>query len=281
MTSSSKSLNKADGVADLIGTLFKYKDLLFELSSRELKDKYINHSLGGAWAFMSPLLMSGLYIYLFSEVFPTRLGGTFEGPKSLIWLLSGITVWFMVSDLLGRSLTAITSAPSLVKQVVFPVEILPAQVVLTAIPTFAVGMMVVLGLVAWVDPNIFIGTVWMLPLALILFAIISMGLTYLLAAFAPFMQDLREIMAFVAGAGMFLAPVLYFPPTIENLNPVLKGVLEGNPFTHLLACFRDAVFYGQMTQPLSWGITAVFALVLAFFGFSMFQRLKPHFSEAI
>lgn len=281
MATSSKSLNKADGVADLIGTLVKYKDLLFELSSRELKDKYINHSLGGAWAFMSPLLMSGLYIYLFSEVFPSRMGGEYQGPKSLIWLLTGITVWFMVSDLLGRSLTAITGSPSLVKQVVFPVEILPAQVVLTGIPTFAVGMMVVLGFVAWVDPNIFIGAVWMLPLALILFGIICMGLTYLLAAFAPFMQDLREIMAFVSGAGMFLAPVLYFPPTIENLNPVLKSVLEGNPFTHLLACFRDAVFYGQMTQPISWAITAVFALVLAFIGFSMFQRLKPHFSEAI
>jgi lipopolysaccharide transport system permease protein len=273
--------SRTDGISGLIRTLIKYKGLLIELSSREVKDRYINHSLGGIWTFLSPLLMCGLYVYLFSEIFPARLGGDFQGPKSLIWLLSGLTVWFVITDVMGRALSSISGASSLVKQVIFPVEILPAQVVVTAVPTFAVGLIVVLCLVAWASPAVLVGALWMLPLALILLTAVCVGLAYFLAALCPFMRDLREIITFFSGAGMFLAPILYFPPTIENINPFMKAILSGNPFTHLVACFRDALFYGSMTQPVSWAIATVFACLLVYFGFTIFQRLKSHFSEAI
>jgi lipopolysaccharide transport system permease protein len=278
---SNKNGYGGSGVLGLAATVLKHRALLLELSARELKDRYINHALGGVWTVLNPLLTCALYLYLFTEVFPVRLGQNYEGIGALIWLLSGLTMWLMVTDVWGRSLGAITGAPSLVRQVVFPVEILPAQVVVTALPTYAVGLIVVLGLVAWDRPEVFLGAAWMLPLALVLLLVTMLGFANLLAAMAPFTRDLREIIAFLGGAGLFLAPILYFPATLDQLAGPVKAVLDVNPFTHLLACLRDAVFYGSMTAPVSWAIATVFALAIATIGSLMFQRVKSHFAEAV
>ncbi len=269
------------GVTELFADLWQRRALLAELSVRELKDRYIDHALGGLWAVLSPLLTCLLYLYLFTVVFPVRLGTEFEGVASLIWLLSGLTMWLAVTDVMGRALGAVTSSPSLVRQVVFPVEVLPAQVVVTAVPAFAVGLVVVLGLVAYDRPQILAGTVWMLPLALLLLALTLTGLAFLLASLAPFTRDLREVIAFASSAGLFLAPILYFPPTIEQLAPGLRLVLELNPFTHLLACLRDALFHGRMTAPVSWLVALVFAVAIAALGALLFQRVRSHFAEAV
>ena len=266
---------------ELFADVWRRRALLAELSVRELKDRYIDHVLGGLWAVLSPLLTCLLYLYLFTVVFPVRLGTAYEGIASLIWLLSGLTMWLAVTDVMGRALGAITSAPSLVRQVVFPVEVLPAQVVVTAVPGFAVGLAVVLGLVAYDRPEVLVGTVWMLPLALVLLVLTLTGLSFLLASLAPFTRDLREVIGFLSSAGLFLAPILYFPPTIEQLAPGLRVVLELNPFTHLLACLRDALFHGSMTAPVSWLVATGFAVVMAVLGALLFQRVRSHFAEAV
>lgn len=268
-------------VPELFVDVWRRRALLAELSVRELKDRYIDHALGGLWAVLSPLLTCLLYLYLFTVVFPVRLGAEYEGLSSLIWLLSGLIMWLAVTDVMGRALGAIANAASLVRQVVFPVEVLPAQVVVTAIPAFAVGLVVVLGLVAFDRPQVLAGTLWMLPLALILLTLTLLGLAFLLASLAPFTRDLREVIGFLSSAGLFLAPILYFPPTIEQLAPGLRVVLDFNPFTHLLACLRDALFYGTMTAPVSWLVATGFALVLALLGGLLFQRVRSHFAEAV
>jgi lipopolysaccharide transport system permease protein len=265
----------------LVLDIWRRRSLLAELSMRELQDRYIDHALGGVWAVLNPLLTCLLYLYLFTVVFPVRLGLEFQGAASLIWLLSGLTMWLAVTDVMGRSMYAISGSPSLVRQVVFPVEVLPAQVVVTSVPTYAVGLAVVLGLVAYDRPGILLGTLWMLPLALLLLALTLMGLSFLLASLAPFTRDLREVINFFGSAGLFMAPILYFPPTLKNLDPGLRLALNLNPFTHLLACLRDALFYGTVTAPASWAIASVFALALAMFGAVLFQRVRSHFAEAV
>jgi lipopolysaccharide transport system permease protein len=255
--------------------------LLWEMSVLELKDRYINHALGGLWAVLNPLLICCLYLYLFTVVFPVRLGPEYAGARSLIWLLTGLIMWLAVTDVMSRALAAIANASQLVRQVVFPVEILPAQVVVTALPNMAVGFSVVLILVAIGRPETLLGTAWLLPLALVILLICLAGIAYVLATLAPFVQDLREVVSFLSSAGMFLAPVLYFPPTLDQLAPALSAILAFNPFTHLLACFRDALFYGAMTEPVSWLIAAIFAVSMLLLGATLFQRIKPHFAEAL
>lgn len=268
-------------VLGVIGALVHFRSLLFELSLREIKDRYLGYALGGLWAVLSPLLLCALYAYLFIVVYPTRTGTEFDGIRSVVWLLSGIVVWFFLADVMGRAVSVISGASSFVKQIIFPIEILPAQVVITGMPSLVIGILVTLALAAWSAPATLPGMALLLPLALVLVLVVVLGLAYLIAAFAPFVRDMREIVQFLSAAGMFLAPVLFMPSLVEQLDPILKTIIAYNPFTHLIACIRDALFFGRITSPLSWGVATGFAAAMLTIGAGVYQQLKSLFSEAI
>lgn len=268
-------------VNNSINSLFKARALLFELISRESKDKYLNHSLGSLWAYLNPLLFSGMYVYLFTYIFPARLGIEFDGPKSILYLLMGIILWNACTEIMSKAISVVNNSASLVKQVVFPIEVLPVQIVGTAALPFFVGLIVVLGIEAYALPQNLLMTAWMLPIALVFLLVFMIGVSLFLAAIGPFSTDLREIVSFFCSIGMFLAPVLYFPPTIDNLPDGLKALINFNPFTHFINVFRDAVFFGQIEHPVSWVVCLITAIVMAFIGFLTYGRAKQYFAEAI
>jgi lipopolysaccharide transport system permease protein len=250
------------------------------LSFSSIRDRYVDHALGAAWAVIGPLLQIGLYLYLFTVVFPARMAGDEVGLKGLVWLLSGLVAWFFIADAISRAVGIVAQSPSLVQRVLFPVEVLPAVAMLNAMPNLIVGLafLAPLALVAHHGP--YVGLL-LLPPALVLMAVIVLGLGYLLAALGPFKRDLAEVVQFAGAIGLFLAPVLYLPETVERLNPALATLLQFNPFTHLLACFRDALVFGAVTAPWSWFGSTIFALLTIALGLPAFARVKPHFAEAL
>jgi lipopolysaccharide transport system permease protein len=266
---------------DVMRVVVRFRALIRELAFRDVSDRYLDHALGGAWAVMSPLLVLAVYVYLFTSVFPARLGSHDSGLGGVIWILSGLVTWFFITDVMGRAVGAVSSASNLVKRVVFPVEIIPMQTTVVALPGFLIGLIVILALQALHDPSILMGTAWLLPLALLILGAVVIGLAYGLAALGPFLRDLREIVQFVSMIGMFLAPVLYLPSVIDSLNPLLSALLDANPFTHVLACLRDALVHGRLTQPASWLIAFLFGAVTLIAGVTVYERVKPHFAEAL
>lgn len=277
----SKSEDSFEVIEGSFNSLLRARHLLVELVARELKDKYLNHSLGSLWAFLNPLLYVGMYIYLFTYIFPAKFGVQFDGVKSVLYLLVGITMWNTSAEVITRAMYIVGNNASLVKQIVFPIEVLPAQSVGVAFVPFLVGLIVVSGFQVVAMPQNLLMTTWMLPLVFILFAVFLIGLSFFLASIGPFSSDLKEVVAFFCSVGMFLAPVLYFPPTIENLPNIVKVLINFNPFTHFINAYRDATFFGGFTHPISWIISSVSAILTFLFGLHYFGKAKPYFSEAI
>jgi len=261
--------------------VIRFRALIRELAARDLKDRYLNHALGGAWALLSPLLILVFYVYLFTIVFPARLGDDPTSLNAMVWILIGLVTWTFATEVMNRAVTAISAAPSLVQRVVFPIEIIPMQTVAVQLLGFVIGLVLVLVVQAFNAPQTLIGTLWLLPPALLLLGATLVGLAYLLAGLGPFLRDLREIVQFFSMVGMFIAPVLYLPGTMANLNPLLAAILAINPFTHLINCQRDALFHGSITAPISWIVAALFASFILVAGTTIYQRVKPHFAEAL
>jgi ABC-type polysaccharide/polyol phosphate export permease len=268
-------------VWDVGRVVVRFRALIRELAMRDIRDRYLEHALGGAWAVMGPLLMLAVYVYLFTVIFPSRLGADDTGLGGVVWILSGLVTWFFITDVMGRAVGALAASSNLVKRVVFPVEIIPVQIVATVLPGFVIGMAVVIVLQAWHQPSVLLGTLYLLPPALLILFAALIGIAYALAAFGPFLRDLREIVQFISMIGMFAAPILYLPTTIAELNPMVKTVLWVNPFTHVVACLRDALVIGAFTAPGSWLAACLFAALMLVGGITVYERLKPHFAEAL
>lgn len=255
----------------------KHRHLLGALVSREIRDANIRSVMGSFWAVGAPLLTMLVYVFCFTFIFRMRLGVD-EGPEVYVgYVLVGLSVWISLQEVASRAPGAITANANLVKQIVFPTELLPLKMALAAQTTFLVTLAVAV-IASGIAGRLTLNTLWLAPIAMLYFLLISIGLSYFLAALAVFFPDVRNIVQLLFSIGLFLHPVLY-PP--HAAPAAVAGAFNFSPFSHLIWCFRDAFYLGAMTQPWSWAITAVVALAAYMLGYRFFAMLKPTFGNAL
>ncbi|MBI2264225.1 MAG: ABC transporter permease, partial [Armatimonadetes bacterium] len=124
---------------EVIFLLTRHRQLTMEMARREITDKYLGQVFGLLWILGHPLVLMSVYIFVFSFVFKMRLGGTPDMPFNYtIYLLSGLIPWLAFQEVLSKSSTVILANANLVKQVVFPIEILPVRGVMSSALTMAI-----------------------------------------------------------------------------------------------------------------------------------------------
>lgn len=265
-----------------VALLTRYHQLVFELTRREVFDRYIGQVLGPLWVIGHPLLLMGLYVFIFAVVFPTRFPSDAEMPRTyVVYILAGLIPWLGVADAMNRSCAVIIANASLVKQVAFPVEVLPIKAALAAFATQLLATALLLVYAAVVEPAGLSPMLLLLPLLFVLQIMAMIGVAYLLSAVAVFFRDLRELVQLFTTAGLFLAPILYLPQWLERAWSPLLWVLHLNPFSHLIWCYQDAVYFGRFEHPWSWIITTLLSLAVFAAGFRLFRRVQPLFGDLL
>jgi len=259
--------------------LSRYRELTWEMTKREISDRYAGQLLGPVWVIGHPLLLMALYVVLFAYVFPARLGSSGDSGLT-VYILSGLIPWLTFSEAIAKSTQVIVSNANLVRQVVFPIEVLPVKTVLASAVTQVVAtcLLVVYIIVSGADWN------WSLALALPLFMLQLVGMIgvcYLLSSIGAYFRDLKDVVQVFLSAGLFLAPILYVPDVLARLPTALTWVLMANPFSHLVWCYQDAFFFGAIDHPVSWVV--LFGLSIATFiaGFTVFEKLRVMFGEIL
>lgn len=261
------------------GLIFRHRGLVGAMTARELSDRYTNQVLGSAWAIISPLLTMLIYVWVFTFIFQGRLGNSIDDPTAFTaYALAGLAPWLAFADGVSRSIGAITNNANLVKQIVFPTEVLPLKIALATFPSLAIGLLfasaasVVAGLMDWER------LLLLLPAAIACYMVMMAGLAYILATVSVFFRDIKDIVAFILGVGLFLNPIIYPPgggPT------ALRETFNYNPIANMLFTFHHAVV-GAVDQPnYAWYVFPIVSVVIFALGWRTFQTLKPTFGNAL
>lgn len=268
----------------LLATLVRHRELAWALARREILEQYAGRALGWLWTIGNPLLLIGLYVFLFAYVFPARMpdrgGASASGTAYTTFILAGLVPWLGFADCLNRSTGAIVNNANLVKQVVFPVETLPAKSAIAAMCTQLVMTVLLIAYMAIVGGGIPFAAIG-LPVLLVLQFAAMLGCAVLLATLTVFVRDVREVVAFITSAGLFLAPILYMPEWVESLVPWARWLLAANPITHLVHCHRDLLVDGAITHPWSWAALAVFAITSLWLGAAAYRRCHHVLGELV
>lgn len=264
--------------SEIIALLTQHRELSFAMARREIADRYVGQNFGIFWTIGHPLFLMAVYVFIFGFVFKTKLGGTYEMPHDYItYLLSGLVAWMGFQESMAKSCIAITSNASLVKQVVFPLEVLPVKGVYSSL--FQQSIMIVLlmsyvlisyGSLPW--------TYLLLP-ALILFqALMMMGIAYFLSALGSYFRDLKDFIQLFAVAGIYMLPVVYLPSWVPT---VFKPFLYANPFSYFIWAYQDALYFGRIDHPWSWVICFFESMVMLILGYRFFRKLKLGFGNVL
>lgn len=259
----------------LFGSLVKHRRMLLEMAKRDISDRYSGQVLGAVWAVVHPVMTIAVFIFMFAVVFRMKVDGGLDVPGDhTLYMVSGIVPWLVVADILGRSSSIISSQASLVKQVVFPVEILPVKMVLATLPTFLIGFagLVIYGLmVGRAGPSLLL-----YPLAAVPFYLFLLGASFAISAIGVFLRDIREIVQMYTLIGIYVAPIFYFMNWVPER---LRFLVYLNPITMFIENFHDAAYYGGIRSWTVWLVALLTGAIAAWLGAMIFARLKPHFGS--
>jgi lipopolysaccharide transport system permease protein len=265
-------ITKFEGFKNLTAIVLRNHSLIFEMAKREISDRYAGQIIGVVWAVGHPLFLIGLYIFVFNVVFKQKVGGTVEMPLDYTaYILSGLVAWMAMQECLIKSCSLITVNTSLVKQTVFPLEVLVFKSNLVSLLPMLISLTVLVVYVVISEGSVH-ATYFLLPLLLIIQFVGMLGLSFLLSPLGAYFRDLKDLVQLFATAGIYLMPVFYLPSWTPEL---FRPLLDINPFSHLIWCYQDLLYFGRFEHVWSWIFVVIFNILIFFFGYSVFKKLKP------
>ncbi len=262
----------------ILDVFWKNRQLIFRMAYKELTDRYAGSNLGLFWALFYPLFLVGIYTLIFTFIFQVKINAESTPLQYAFYAVIGLIPWIVMQEGLVKTTNSIISNANLVKQVIFPVDILPIIGIVVSFLTLIIGLAIYLITIALVTPSNFTLIFLLLPIVIFIHFIFLIGIGWILAALAVYFRDLKELISILLLIGMFITPVLY----LENSIPTAFSLpILLNPMTHLINMYRDVIFYGSINHPWSFVIFGILSLILFFVGFQFFQKIKPFFANVL
>ncbi len=260
-----------------VRSLTDNRRLLAQLVDRDIRARYSGSMLGMAWPVLLPLVMLGMYTFVFGVVFRSRWPGAGDGVGDYsLTLFAGLIVHGFLADVISRSPTLILANVSFVKRVVFPLESLAWVTVLSSLFHAFVSLLVLGAGVLLVKgqlPLQFLAA----PAVLIAMVPVALGVCWILSAGGVFFRDLAQFVALVNAGLLFLSPIFY---PISALPVSLRGVAHLSPLAIPVEHLRALVIGGTA----DWGLLLLYLLggyLLAAAGLWLFNRTRHGFPDVL
>jgi lipopolysaccharide transport system permease protein len=262
--------------------LVRYRELILNLTIRELKARYKSSALGFLWSLLNPLGMMLVFTFVFTVMWPNN-----QMEKYPLFLLCGLLPWNFFSAGVMTSINSVVGNANLVKKVYFPREALPISTVFANLVNFLLGL-VVLFAVLFVFRARFSPWLWLLPVVILIQTCFILGIAFILSAANVYYRDTIMIMDTVMLAWFFLTPVVY-PITNLPTSYTVFGITLNvhrlvyilNPMASLIAAYRDLLYWGYRTDLDFLLRTAVTSLGILAFGYWFFVRFSGRFGEEV
>jgi lipopolysaccharide transport system permease protein len=260
-------------------SLWRNRQLITQMSRREVAGRYKGSVMGLAWSFFNPVFMLAVYTFVFSVVFKARwgVGGEESKTKLAVVLFVGMIVHGLFAEVINRAPGLILGNVNYVKKVVFPLEILPVISMGAALFHSLVSLGVLL--IAFALFNGYLHwTAVLAPLVVLPLVILILGLAWMLASVGVFLRDVGQTIGIITTVMLFLAPVFY---PITALPEEMRPWIMANPLTFIIEQAREVLIWGHSPNWIGLGIYTAAATVVAWAGFAWFQKTRKGFADVL
>ncbi len=266
---SGRGASGGDSVRHRISAIYLHRKVLWLLIRRDLKVRYAGSILGYIWTVLDPLLMAGVYWFVFALVF--NRGGGQEKPY-ILFLILGLLSWQWFSAVITESSRALTSESRLVRSTQLPREIWVLKVVgskgvefLLSLPIIAFFAVIYRRIPTW--------ELILLPVAVILQGILLVGLGLALASTTVLVRDLQRVVRIGLRVLFYLSPVIYSVRSIRQ--EWAQPFFALNPMTGIIDIYRGMFYSGPWVDRwFALAASAVLSFIWLIAGLMIFRRLE-------
>jgi lipopolysaccharide transport system permease protein len=255
-----------------LGELWRYRELLFLLTWRDIKVRYAQTVLGAAWAVLQPLLTMLIFSVIFGQLAKLPSDG-FPYP---IFTFAALLPWQVFAFSLTNSSSSLVNSENLISKVYFPRLIIPIASVLPSLVDFAISFLVLAGMMIFyqipLSPRLL-----SLPFFLALAVASALAVGLWLSALNVQYRDIRYVIPFLTLFWQYATPVAYSASLIPEKWRLLYGL---NPMTGVVEGFRWALLGSGQVSGLLWVSTTIIVL-LFLSGLAYFKRMEATFADVI
>lgn len=262
------------GLFDLdLGAVWRYRELLWVLTKRDIQVLYKQAFLGAAWAILQPVFA----VVIFSIIFGHFVRMPSEGVPYPIFAFAGVLPWTYFAEAMRRSSTGLVTDSELVRKIYFPRLIMPIANVTAPLLDFCIAFVVLIAMM------LFYGIVpgWkflLVPPLILVAALLALSIGLWLAPINVRFRDVKHTLPFIIQVWMYASPIVYPLSMVPrewqwaySLNPMV-GVIEG---------FRWAVFDRGDPNFLALGMSLIVIAALFIGGLLFFRRMELTFADTI
>lgn len=260
-------------------SLWRNRQLIVQMTQREVVGRYKGSVMGLAWSFFNPVFMLAVYTFVFSVIFKSRwgVGGEESKTQFAVVLFVGMIVHGLFAEVLNRAPSLILSNVNYVKKVVFPLEILPVIAMGAALFHGLISLGVLLAAFALFNGYLH-WTVVFTPLVVLPLVILTVGIAWMLASLGTFLRDVGQTIGIITTVLMFLAPVFYPVTAVpEEFRPWLMA----NPLTFIIEQAREVLIWGHVPDWTGLGAYTVVAMAITWAGYAWFQKTRKGFADVL
>lgn len=257
--------------------LSRERHLIWSMARRDMFGRYKGTVGGALWAVINPLLLISVYTFLFAFVLRVRFGAAGRLSDFAFYFICGWLPWMAFSDAVLRAQSVISENVNLVKRVVFPVEILPVNLTLSALLTSLIGLGIFL-VALLLSGQPLHATLLLLPVVLVFQVALTLGLGWFLASLGVFVRDVGQILGVVMTMWFFLTPIVY-PETA--VTPSIRSFYVLNPFFHIVKAYRALVLEGVLPGGTTLAAMAGFGVAAFFLGYAWFRKTQKAFADVL
>jgi lipopolysaccharide transport system permease protein len=260
-------------MSDSLPELWRYRELLYFFAWREIKVRYRQAALGAAWALIQPLATMVVFTLLFGRLAHLPSNGI---PYS-VFVYCALAPWTYFSGVLALASNSLVNNDQLLTKVYFPRVLLPAGTALAGLLDFAIGSLLLIGLMSYhhIAPT---RMLMLSPLVVLLMVLLTTGVSMLLAAANVRYRDVRYALPFLIQIWMFATPIIY---PVTMIPQRFRPLLALNPCWGMIEAFRACLLPGPAVDLTLIG-TSVCVTIAVFVGGALyFRRAEKRFADVI
>jgi ABC-type polysaccharide/polyol phosphate export permease len=251
--------------------LYLNRRILWDISLAQLKAKYAASQLGLWWALLVPLALALSINFIFTLAFKVNI------PRYTLFVLSGIIPWFFISSALTEANNSFIAGASILKQGIFPREILPASCVLSGFLNFIIGFLIILPVFVIADPAV-------MKLSLFLVAVLAMNLIFVLglglifSTVNVFFRDMSQILGIGLMLWFWVTPVFY---SSGMLAFPYRWVCLVNPASYFIDSYRQILYSIDAPGASDMGVMFVISFSFLLIGYGVFLKNEAQLLKKI
>lgn len=255
--------------------LYRYRKMLIATAMVDIRAKFAGSLLGTFWLILYPVLLLTAYSFVYIFIFQVRFG-EMSAANYVMLIFAGLIPFLGFTEGLASSIVSVTANSALLKNTMYPIDIIPAKAVFTSQCTEVVGLLI-LFMAVILDRRITVYALLVFPIWCfqLMFGI---GIGWIVSCLNVYIKDLQNVVNLITIFLMMISPIAY---TVDMIPEGLRPFLAWNPLYYFITAYQDCLVVGCFPRGNVLMILMIFSVLIFMIGYWFFSKMKLIFSDNI